>query len=448
MEKIGIILTARADSERLPNKILLPFKNGMSCFEFQLLNLKKSRYPVVVAVPSKDSKRDILKEIADKHNIPLYTNADLDDEDVLGRLLACADYFGFAHIGRVTHDDIFFDHELFEAMVQWHVKNNADHTNCPQAPRGVDSEVIRVRALEVAHGHTKHLKRREHITYYLKRPPFKFIELPLNFRIALDYPEDYELIQKVVSLGSGPFSFKEIRKIFLENPELILCNHLPKVSIFICCRNYGKFLERAISSVMTQTLEDRELILVDDGSEDNTWEIIERHKDVKRLRNEQPMGLVRSSMKACGLCRGEYILRLDADDWLEPNALEIMVNWLDTNRAFNGVFSDYRIYWENSMTYEFVKADRLEMPHPSCALIRRSAWNDIKVNEGLTCRDGWDFWIKFRQRFLVGYIPEPLWVYRRHGDSLSFKKESLDTETNICIENLKNIVEKRGGKAG
>jgi spore coat polysaccharide biosynthesis protein SpsF (cytidylyltransferase family) len=443
MEKVGIILSARTDSERLPNKILLPLKGELTCFEFQLLNLKKSRYPVVVAVPYKDSKKNILEQICKKHNIPFYSNPDIDEEDVLGRFVACAKHFGFDHVGRITHDDIFFDHELFEAMVEWHLKNNADHTNCPQAPRGIDSEVIRVNALEIAESHTRHLKHREHITYYVKRPPFKFIEMPLDFRVALDYMEDYEVIKKVAeSLGDECLA-DELRKIFLKNPQLIHANRLPRVSVSICCKDYGRFLEKAIGSALNQSLQDIELVLLDDGSKDNTWEIMCKYDKVKKFRNEQSVGLIKASQYISGFCRGEYIMRLDADDWLEPNALEIMANWLDRNRAYNAVFSDFKIFWENSNTYQLVKADSLKMPHPACALIRRHAWNDIKVNEGLTCRDGWDFWIKFRQRFLVGYIPEPLWNYRKHGDSLSQKKESLDIEADICINSLKDILEKR-----
>ena len=443
MEKIGIILTARTDSERLPSKILKPFKGAMSCFEFQLLNLKKSTYPVVVAVPFKDSGKDALGKICKKHKVPFYCNPDIDDENVLGRLVACARHFNFDHIGRITHDDIFFDHELFGALVNWHLKNGADHTNCPEAPRGIDSEVMRTSALEVAEEHTRHLKRREHITYYIKRPPFKFVEMPLGFRLALDYPEDYEVIKEVGRLMGKDSSADALRKIFLKHPELVRRNRLPKVSVYVCCRDYGRFLEKAISSVLNQTLQDIELVLLDDGSKDNTWDIMNRYENAKKIKNRRSVGLIKATKQIGNVCRGEYIMRLDADDWLEPNALEITSNWLDINRAYNAVFSDFKTYWEDSKVYQLVEANSLEMPHPACALIRRNAWNDVRVNEGLSCRDGWDFWIKFRQRFLIGYIPEPLWNYRKHGDSLSQKKESLEVEKDICAKNLKDIMDKR-----
>lgn len=445
MEKVGIILTARTDSERLPNKILKPIKDNLTCFEFQLINLKKSKYPVVVAVPFNDTNRKTLEEIAKRQNVPVYYNPEIPDEDVLGRIIACAKHFGFEHIGRITHCDIFFDHELFEALVELHLKENADHTECPSAPRGIDSEVIRVRALEISAEHTSHLKRREHITYYVKRPPFKFVEMNLNFRVALDYPEDYEVIKKVVDLLDGDFSYNNLRRVFLKNQHLISYNRLPKVSVFVPCKDYGIYIEKAIHSIFSQTLKNIEIIVIDDGSVDNTWDILKKYENIKKVRNEETKGLAFVTNQALPLCRGEYVMRLDADDWLEPYALEIMANWLDKNRAYNAVFSDFNIFWENTNTYQPIRADQLEMPHLGCALIRRMAWNDIKVNENLTCRDGWDFWLKFKQRFLVGYIPELLWNYRKHGNSLSEKKEALDTEITICTNHLKNLLEKRNG---
>lgn len=443
MEKVGIILTARTDSERLPAKILKPIKGELTCFEFQLLNLKKSKYPVVIAIPFKDSRREELESIARKHQIPVYINKDIDEEDVLRRIVECAKYFGFEHIGRVTHDDIFFDHELFDAIVEWHMVNGADYTGCPQAPRGIDSEVMSVKALELAEKHSRHLTRRENITYYIRRPPFKFIEMPLNFRVALDYPEDYETIKKLTEMHDGEFSFNELRKIFLKNPQLTIMNRLPRVSVFIPCKDYGRYLEKAISSVLTQSLQDFELILLDDGSTDNTWEIMNKYEKAKKIQNEQTVGLIRAINQISMLCRGEYIMKLDADDWLEPNALEIMVNWLDRNQAYNAVYSDFYTYWENSQTTQLTKANQLEMPHLGCALIRRYAWNDIRVNEGQSCRDGWDFWLKFRQRFLVGYMPEPLWYYRKHGNSLSDKEEALEMEMKAINENLKVMLKRR-----
>lgn len=443
MEKVGIILAARTDSERLPAKILKPLKGKLTCFEFHLLNLKRSKYPVVVAVPFGDSKKKQLESIAKKHGVPVYSNKNINDEDVLRRLVESARHFGFEHIGRITHDDIFFDHELFDAMVEWHLANGADHTSCPQAPRGTDSEVMSVKALELAEHHSRSLKRREHVTYYIKRPPFKFIEMPLDFRLSLDTPEDYETIKKVMRLHDGEFSYNALRKIFLKNPQLLHANRLPKVSIFICCKNYGKYLDKAISSVLTQSLQDFELILLDDGSTDDTWKILNKYERAKKIKNKQSVGLIKAINQISNLCRGEYIMRVDADDWLEPNALEIMVNWLDRNRGYNAVYSDFFTYWENSRVNQLTKADQLEMPHPACALIRMQAWNDVRVNEGLTCRDGWDFWLKFRQRFLVGYILEPLWHYRKHGNSLSQKKEALEMERKTIADNLKTLLRKK-----
>ena len=102
----------------------------------------------------------------------------------------------------------------------------------------------------------------------------------------------------------------------------------PMFSVIIPAYNAGKFLEKAVDSVLNQDFDDYELIIVDDGSTDNTLEICntyaEKFKDKVIVITQSNKGL--SGARSSGMKRanGEYLLFLDADDYIEPNSLSTL----------------------------------------------------------------------------------------------------------------------------
>ena len=101
----------------------------------------------------------------------------------------------------------------------------------------------------------------------------------------------------------------------------------PKVSVIITSYNLEKFLSDAIGSVIKQTIDDFELIIVDDCSTDNTQEILKHFHNSKNVRFVQPpqnLGLSGARNYGFKYARGKYIIYLDADDMLAPNALGLL----------------------------------------------------------------------------------------------------------------------------
>ncbi|GAJ13471.1 unnamed protein product, partial [marine sediment metagenome] len=103
----------------------------------------------------------------------------------------------------------------------------------------------------------------------------------------------------------------------------------PKISVIITCYNYARFLPEAVESVIRQTCQDFEIIIVNDGSTDNSKEtaktLTEKYpKHQTRLINESNKGLATARNVGIGKARGRYILPLDADDKLHPQALRKM----------------------------------------------------------------------------------------------------------------------------
>jgi glycosyltransferase involved in cell wall biosynthesis len=124
--------------------------------------------------------------------------------------------------------------------------------------------------------------------------------------------------------------------------------HSPKVSVLIPSYNYAHYIEEAIESVLSQTYQNFELIIVDNCSTDNTKEVVEQYiqKDsrIKLVINDVNIGMYRNYNKALLLANGEYIKFLNADDKLNEKCLEIFVGILDTNQDVS-VVTSYRQFF-------------------------------------------------------------------------------------------------------
>jgi len=109
----------------------------------------------------------------------------------------------------------------------------------------------------------------------------------------------------------------------------------PLVSVVMPAYNAEKYISEAIESILNQTFKDFEFIIIDDGSTDRTWEIIQEYakKDerIVPLRNDKNLKICMTLNKGIEASRGKYIARMDSDDWSYPNRLEKQVNFLEKN---------------------------------------------------------------------------------------------------------------------
>ena len=116
---------------------------------------------------------------------------------------------------------------------------------------------------------------------------------------------------------------------------------MPKVTIYILNYNYGSYISNAIDSVINQTFKDIEILVIDDGSNDNSLEVIKNYSKKVKVIEQDNIGLVKSIIKAFSIAQGEYVVRLDADDWLAPDCIEKLVNKIEEDKNTALVFPDY-----------------------------------------------------------------------------------------------------------
>lgn len=205
---------------------------------------------------------------------------------------------------------------------------------------------------------------------------------------------------------------------------------LPAVSIIIPCYNLAHLIGETVDSVVSQSFQDWECIIVNDGSTDNTREtamdITARHGKRFHLVETVNRGLANARNLGISHARGKYILPLDADDMIKPAMLETTVGFLEANPDF-GIVSTYiqhfglrdDVWATGPFSIEIEKANNVL---PYCSLYRREVYDSVGGYNSTTLRseyEDWDFWLGAMEKGWQGHILEdPLFCYRKRGEGL------------------------------
>lgn len=210
------------------------------------------------------------------------------------------------------------------------------------------------------------------------------------------------------------------------------------LTIYITNYNYKTFLKQSIESVLNQTLSGIELIIIDDGSNDGSSDIIEEYRTQPNVSiiYQNNKGLNVTNNIALRIAKGKYIMRLDADDFLESYAAEILVEVLEKNPDVGLVFPDYYYVDKNGnrtglhQRHDFDKEVSLfdQPAHGACTMIRVQMLRELGgYNEQFSCQDGYDLWLKFISKHRVLNVNRPLFSYRRHTENLTNNENRILT---------------------
>jgi len=203
--------------------------------------------------------------------------------------------------------------------------------------------------------------------------------------------------------------------------------------VYIPCRDYGRYLPKAIESVLAQLYSNWELLIIDEASSDNTADVAEqysgKHPDkIKLTRNRKQLGLQRVANHVLGLANGKYIMRLDADDWLDEGALLLMVAKFESNTELGLVFGNYYYTNPDGDVIGVERRDKLgrvknvayHPPHGACTMVKTRALKRVGgYSEDINAQDGWELWYKFLREEEIAHLETPLFYYRQHDTSLS-----------------------------
>ena len=197
------------------------------------------------------------------------------------------------------------------------------------------------------------------------------------------------------------------------------------VSVVIPSYLQGHYLEECISSVIAQSYKYWEIIIVNDGSSDETTSIakllIKKYGAYKiRLVDKINSGVCDARNAGIKHSNGHYILCLDADDKIHPELLNKMTHLLDTDNSVGIAYCDWQHFGSSNLTHPSLEFCILHLYSvsnyiPNTSLFRKSAWQSVGgYNRNMTAGlEDWDFWIAMcKKGFLGKRIPEPLYYYR------------------------------------
>jgi glycosyltransferase involved in cell wall biosynthesis len=214
----------------------------------------------------------------------------------------------------------------------------------------------------------------------------------------------------------------------------------PLVSVVMAVRNGQNYVREAVDSVLRQSLQDHELIVVDDGSTDDTGRILASYSDERlRVLTQSPLGLAASLNRGIGKARADLIARMDADDVSEPHRLERQVTFMLDRPDHVVVGSDVHVVAEDGACLyraELVSddtsirhcLDRLASPfYHGAVMLRRQAVMDCGLYDERVPSQVEDMllWLRIRGLGQMANIPEPLYRYRLRPTSLSRLPRSL-----------------------
>ncbi len=210
-----------------------------------------------------------------------------------------------------------------------------------------------------------------------------------------------------------------------------------KVSVIIVTYNYGHFLAEAIQSVLDQTFQDWELIVVDDGSTDNTREVVAAFADPRIRYMHQPnRGNPAARNTALKVAVGEYVAFLDADDVWFPEKLEKQVAHLDSLPPTVGlVYGDVYLFNhdDGAIIGRFLQSRKPPRGRvfrqllgkdgwfisDTASLIRREVFQRVGLyDETLLSYEDWDMWVRIAAAYEVDAVDEPVARCRRHPNNL------------------------------
>lgn len=207
------------------------------------------------------------------------------------------------------------------------------------------------------------------------------------------------------------------------------------------------YLREAIDSILSQTFTDFELLVIDDGSKDETPEILASVDDrrLRVLRNEHNEGLVRALNRGLDRARGRFIARMDADDVSLPMRLAKQIEYLETNAEVGAVGSwvaemdtGHSRVWEYPTQPDEVRAKLLfgcPVAHPSIVL--RSEFfetHGLRYDEAYPHAEDYELWMRASEHFPIANLAEPLVRYRLHHESVSHRNDPLQQKSTEKIQ--------------
>ena len=208
---------------------------------------------------------------------------------------------------------------------------------------------------------------------------------------------------------------------------------MPRISIIFPVYNTASFLKESVDSILNQSFADFELIIINDASTDQSWEILQTYNDprIRLLNNEVNLGVPKTRNKALDLATGEFIANMDSDDVAHPDRLKRQVQFLDHYLRVDvcGSWVQFIGAWNGVLQFpakhEDIRANLLFVNiinNPSI-MLRRAILEKLRYDETFALAEDYKLWVELIDTCTIAIIPEVLLQYRIHTSNVSIVKK-------------------------
>lgn len=199
------------------------------------------------------------------------------------------------------------------------------------------------------------------------------------------------------------------------------------VSVIVAAHDEERYVGRCIRSLLAQRFprSQFEIVVVDDGSSDRTAAILETFGDAIRvIRNESNLGLPASLNKAITSTHSKFVVRVDADDYVNAAFLDVLYLFLAENPSFDAAACDYLLVDDREEVLR--RADAMKEPIACGIMFRTEQLIDVGLyDETFLRHEDRDLRVRFLDRYTIHHVPLPLYRYRRHDDNITNDVEEM-----------------------
>ncbi|HEY5668172.1 MAG TPA: glycosyltransferase family 2 protein [Candidatus Saccharimonadales bacterium] len=196
------------------------------------------------------------------------------------------------------------------------------------------------------------------------------------------------------------------------------------VSVVIPAYNYGKYITETIDSVLAQQYTNIEIVVIDDGSSDNTAAVVASYGDKVRYIYQENRGLSAARNAGMQQAQGDYIVFCDADDKLHPDFIARTMKALNTHSDAAFAYTQQQYFEASNDVTKFppYNLERLKQGNfiPACVLFRSSIIRNYAYDTHFMSWEDWDMYLTLAEHGLHGVlVDEPLVLYRKHAHDKS-----------------------------
>ena len=193
------------------------------------------------------------------------------------------------------------------------------------------------------------------------------------------------------------------------------------VSVIVAAHNEERYLGRCLRSLLAQRFERNryDVIVIDDASTDRTSAVLATFGDsITVLRNETNLGLPASLNRAITSTHSKFIVRVDADDYVNSAFLDVMYMFLADNPQFDAAACDYLLVDDREEVIS--RRDAIKEPIACGIMFRTEQLIDIGLyDESFLRHEDRDLRLRFLDRYTIHHVPLPMYRYRRHEDNIT-----------------------------